>query len=504
MIYTIAFLALLMVFLSKYRRRQVDSCKGPPSWPIFGNFFAVPAHQPYVRFAEWKKTYGEFIPLTIFGRRLFVLNSREVALDLFEKRSAIYSDRPRRTMAELCGLGKALLFQSYASDSTRKGRKLMHAELSKANVGRHIDMQYREILHFVQRLSMSPDNLVHEIERLASSIILAIAYGYQIKDANDAFVSLADSVMDYVSKVISPNNFLVDSIPVLRYIPEWMPGAGFKKEAKICRELLNRMNREPYLSVLKQMSNGTARPSFVSRHLELNELQLTEEEHDLLMWTAGVEVNLWRLLALQTVATLKSFFLAMIIHPEVQNKAKKELDAVIAKEGRLPTLDDKPSLPYIDCIIQELFRWRPVTPMAAHSTLVDDVYRGIAIPAGSVIMANTWAFTHDDEVYQNPEKFYPERFLDGDLPDPRVSVFGFGRRSCPGAYLVDNLLWMLVATTLSAFDILPEVSDDGTENFPSADYTSGAVVEPLPYKCRIVPRSSNLMDLVSYALAGKV
>lgn len=95
----------------------------------------------------------------------------------------------------------------------------------------------------------------------------------------------------------------------------------------------------------------------------------------------------------------------MILHPDVQRKAQKELDAILI-EGRLPNLTDKASLPYIDCILKEVYRWRPVAPLSmvffpqsfivfiglvdAHTSLVDDVYQGCIIPAGSVIMANAW------------------------------------------------------------------------------------------------------------------
>ena len=52
-----------------------------------------------------------------------------------------------------------------------------------------------------------------------------------------------------------------------------------------------------------------------------------------------------------TMATLENFFLAMTLHPEVQKKAQKELDAVVGN-GRLPTFNDRPYLPYINCIIK--------------------------------------------------------------------------------------------------------------------------------------------------------
>ncbi|KDQ23142.1 hypothetical protein PLEOSDRAFT_1021796, partial [Pleurotus ostreatus PC15] len=52
-----------------------------------------------------------------------------------------------------------------------------------------------------------------------------------------------------------------------------------------------------------------------------------------------------------TMATLENFFLVMTLHPEVQKKAQKELDDIVGN-GRLPTFNDRPYLPYIDCIIK--------------------------------------------------------------------------------------------------------------------------------------------------------
>ena len=76
----------------------------------------------------------------------------------------------------------------------------------------------------------------------------------------------------------------------------------------------------------------------------------------------------------------------MVLHPEVQEAAQAELDAVVGKE-RLPCYDDRRSLPYLEAIILECLRWMPVAqiqfPRMTHD---EDEYRGWRIPAGSVVM----------------------------------------------------------------------------------------------------------------------
>ena len=59
---------------------------------------------------------------------------------------------------------------------------------------------------------------------------------------------------------------------------------------------------------------------------------------------------------------MQTLFLAMALHPEVQKKAQAEIDAVVGPD-RLPDIEDRPSLPYINALIKELLRWNLVTPL---------------------------------------------------------------------------------------------------------------------------------------------
>lgn len=58
----------------------------------------------------------------------------------------------------------------------------------------------------------------------------------------------------------------------------------------------------------------------------------------------------------------KTFFLMMIIHPEIQRRAQAELDAVVGPH-RLPTLQDRVNLPYLGAIQKEIYRWAAIVPL---------------------------------------------------------------------------------------------------------------------------------------------
>jgi hypothetical protein len=102
----------------------------------------------------------------------------------------------------------------------------------------------------------------------------------------------------------------------------------------------------------------------------------------------------------QTVSSLMSFFVAALLHPEIQIRAQEEIDAVTGRE-RLPTFEDRPRLPFVDAICKEVLRWRPVVPLGEfdakrsrprkrfhdptaipHAATEDNVYRGFFIPKG--------------------------------------------------------------------------------------------------------------------------
>jgi len=57
-----------------------------------------------------------------------------------------------------------------------------------------------------------------------------------------------------------------------------------------------------------------------------------------------------------------TFIVAALLHPEMQKIAQEELDAVTMRE-RLPTFEDRPRLPFVDAICQEVTRWRPIAPL---------------------------------------------------------------------------------------------------------------------------------------------
>ena len=112
---------------------------------------------------------------------------------------------------------------------------------------------------------------------------------------------------------------------------------------------------------------------------------------------------------------------------------------------------------------------------------------------------------HDPVFYPNPTEFKPERFLkeDGtlnpDAKDPGAFAFGFGRRICPGRFLSDSSLYSVITSVLSVYDLLPPLDKKGNVIKVKPEWTTGLVQRPLPFECRIKPRSKVAEQLIRHS-----
>lgn len=108
--------------------------------------------------------------------------------------------------------------------------------------------------------------------------------------------------------------------------------------------------------------------------------------------------------------------------------ARDQLDSVCGANGeRLPDFADKPNLRYITATVKEALRWRPFAEIGVpHMLTQDDEYEGYKFPAGTMF---TWSALHmslNPDEYEDPERFWPERYLNEDLDNVMKGHWNFG------------------------------------------------------------------------------
>ncbi|KAJ5648513.1 hypothetical protein N7490_004885 [Penicillium lividum] len=468
---------------------------GPKGKPLIGNLLDLPApgKQEWQHWLRHKELYGPLSSVTALGQTLVIINDRQLAFQILEKNSAKHSSRPHLVFAnELSGWGKAPVNQDNTSLLRTYRRAMARTIGTRASASKFDQLLIVETRRFLWRLLDCPQDFLQHIKTAAGAFVLKITYGYDIvPHGRDPLVSLADLALDQFSLAIVPGAWLVDMIPALKYLPEWAPGAGFKKTARYYLETVTNLVNHPFKFTKYKMSQKSHESSFVS------ELLSQGEDEDITKWAAAA---LYGGGADTTVSALEGFFLAMILFPDIQRKAQEEIDRVFG-EPTLPTVADRERLPYIDAVVKETLRWHVVAPLGVpHRTDEDDIIDGFMIPKNALLLPNIWSFNHDPEVYPEPSEFRPERYLAEEgrdtEPDPHDTSFGYGRRLCPGRIVADTSLFLTIANTLATFQITKEIGQDGQEIEPPVDFTPGIISHPVPYKCKFSPRSEKHKALI--------
>ncbi|KAF8169161.1 cytochrome P450 [Mycena galopus ATCC 62051] len=488
--------------ITSRRRSKLPLPPGPKKLPLFGNLFDVPPTHQWETYARWaQECDSDIIYLSLAGRPVIVLSSLEATDALLEKRSSMYSDRERLPMVgELMGWDFDIATMRYG-DEWRIHRRLFNQALNFNAARKYRPHEVTATHGLLGRLLTEPEAFLAHFRQMAGELIMSAAYGIDVLPNNDPWITLAHKAVHTLSIAWVPGLYLVDSFPILKHIPTWFPGAGFKRQAREWRKLSQGMRDLPLLETKRQMEAGIARSSFTADRLSAlkdSEDAFYEERH--VQATAG---TMFLAGADTTVSSLGTFVLAMLAYPEVQKKAQAEVDSITGGQA-LPSFEDEDSMPYVSAVVKEVLRWRNVTPFAVPRLLAtEDEYRGYRLPAGSVVIGNAWAILHDETIYPDPHAFKPERWLLNGRLNPAVkdpeSAFGFGRRLCPGRHMATSSIWIAVASLLAAFDITKAV--DGKENVieSSYEYVSGLISTPLPFKCSIKPRSPEAIGIVQAA-----
>lgn len=206
-------------------------------------------------------------------------------------------------------------------------------------------------------------------------------------------------------------------------------------------------------------------------------------------------------------------------YPDWVARARAELDAVCGPNAeRLPQWEDRPKLKYISAVVKEGFRWRPnIAEIGAPTMLTkDDEYEGYKFPAGTVFTWNAWAIALNSGEYEDPERFWPERFLNGEEENALKGHWAFGpgkrermllfclfrenatdkygptgRRVCVGWKVGEMNVWIAIARILYCFDF-KQIPGKPIDSMTIPQITKNAA----PFDVQVTVRSQAHADLI--------
>ncbi|HEY7622441.1 MAG TPA: cytochrome P450 [Solirubrobacteraceae bacterium] len=221
----------------------------------------------------------------------------------------------------------------------------------------------------------------------------------------------------------------VTFIRSLWYVAPWLaivpPWRGYARAVRRANELLDRL-----------IAERRATPDLDDRDDVLS-LLIRGGENDDDDWLRD---QLMSLLGAGHETTTTGLAWAMELlarHPEIRRRAREGDDA------------------YLDAVVNETLRIRPVIPGMTRRLTEPATVGPYRIPAGVTLLPMASAVHTDERVYDDPEEFKPERFLDERPGTYSWFPFGGGRRRCIGAAFAQTEMRVALRTILDRIDWEP-------------------------------------------------
>lgn len=373
-----------------------------------------------------------------------------------------------------------------------------------------------EMKRFLHELTAKPAEFYNLIHLFCARISSRLSYGHE-ESASEHVLNAGQFIHQ-----LGPSGPVTNLMPWLMLLPEWL--VPDKREVRLRQEeeailwqrLFDEAKRGPqtsdtYVSASRRMKESGATGKL-----------LFENETE-----AKCAVGMLCTVAVFTLAGPAILFvMAMVLHPEWQDKVRAQIDQVVGDE--LLDLKHSPSLPMLRAAIKECLRWKTTVPLGEYllrSTfcfplvltpvvgvprlLTEDYsYDGYHFPKGGVVHVLDIAMSQDPNRYQDPKTYNPDRWLNEKSSNfkapltehPRLKghhIFGRGKRVCPGQDLAEAELFVFCGNMLKYFTLSPALNQEGKPVWPNPDnWTTDVIGGPLPFDCQIKIRDEAKLDIV--------
>jgi cytochrome P450 len=503
---------LTVLYISRKNGKKTDKLL---KLPLIGDLHSSPIEKPLANWDSWAQQNGPIAVPKLFGIiPIVVLNSYEAATELFSRRSQWYSNRPPSVSMEMVtgalpGQSRFTLMHDY-DDHLKLHHRILSPSLGALAAPKYqplMELEAKQLLHdLVNALqhcpdgsTISTDTIYPLLERIQSSVILALHYGLRIPHPDERILHEIIDIQVQVTH-LAANPALPDLIPALRHLPAvlspWKRAADrlYAAQVDLYMRLFHHGRDAAGWNATKQALSTAAKYAPASSSSQVPDLDLAFTLATSIQ--GGMETSPRQLLWL---------FIAALHNPSFVARAHAVLDEVVGRD-RLPRFSDRAGLAFIDAVAHELFRWRPIAPGSIPRRADrDDEFQDVKINKGVTVMANAWGIGRDEQVFDPAlgalQEFVPERWLRegengeerlrSDLPLP---VFGQGRRICQGRRVAIDGTFMQVASLLWAFNV--EMVDGGEPVDPWEMVVVGFMTMPRKRKFKLKPRGDWVLDVI--------
>ncbi|XP_067322193.1 cytochrome P450 2J4-like [Anolis sagrei] len=482
----LAILLLLNYLKQQWSRRHFPP--GPLSLPLIGGVWRIKFGigwnvETLIKLAE---QYGDIFTVWAGHIPVVVLSGFQAVKEGLIDHSEDFSERPLTPFFTTLARGKGVAFSN--GHTWKQQRRFGLVTLRKLGVGKksvegQIEEESRQLAEVFAHEKGQPFDPALPITNSISNVICAMTFGYRFPLEDETFKELIDAVAFTLKFARSLFYGLYEMFP---WLMKHLPGPH-KKAFRATEMLLSLIKKE--IQKHKEQKSFQEPQDFIDFYLleiekrkndptsTYDEENLAQDIHDL--FVAGTET---------TATSLKWAILLLANHPDIQDKAYKEMEDVLCSSSF--SYQDLKKLPYTNAVLHEIQRSKhPLLFGLPRQTTKDVKMRGCLIPKGTAVMPNVRSVLLDPEHWDSPKEFNPNHFLDQNghfVAREEYLAFGAGARVCLGEHLARMEFFIFLVNLLRAFrfQLPPGVKELNEE--PEA----GLTAPPHPYKVCAVPRCS--------------
>ncbi|PHT71995.1 hypothetical protein T459_22780 [Capsicum annuum] len=438
---------------------------GPTGLPILGHLHLL-GKNPHQDLQRLAKKHGPIMYLRLGLVPTTIASSADAAEKFLKTYDHIFASRPHHEASQYLAYGqKNMIFAKYGV-YWRNMRKLCTVHLlSNHKIHSFQSMRKQEVELLIESLKEEARDhvaldLSAKITSLNANVTCLMVFGKKYMDEDLDKRGFKAVVQEVVRLSAAPN--LGDFFPLLGVIDLQGLTRKLKDLSKVFDEFLEKIidehvedhdrkqTKDFVDTMMDVMKSGEAEFQFDRCNIKAILLVLINSP------VSSFSIQDMLFAAMDTTASSVEWILTELLrHPEVMKKLRKELQEVVGLERRVEE-SDLENLNYLDMVVKEGMRMHPVAPLFYHESMEDCVVSDLHIPKGSRILVNCYAVQRDPNVWPEPDKFLPDRFLESSIDfrghDFQLIPFGSGRRSCPGMQLGITVIRLVVAQLVHCFE----------------------------------------------------
>nr|BAV93926.1 cytochrome P450 3201G3 [Chamberlinius hualienensis] len=473
---------ILVKWIIKRANIIVKLPPGPWGLPLVG-YLPWIRKNAYESFIDISKKYGGLFSVNLGRETVVVLNDWKAVKATLLDQPNVFSGRPDMHLARYLVQKKDVTFSDGIAWKIQRKLTLQGfiniGLLNKSMENRILDLTQEVI----EKLSLYNNKEAPMDSIFFSSILLTNWKLISVIPIDRNKLEEYEDAMNVIFFGLRPDN-PINLFEWLRFIPP--NRSGYKAFVNACDYVNNSLGEIVNIH-LKNWEDGNAH-DFIDRYIaEIKKKELNGQKAPAPFTIENLLGSLFNTFAAgvdTTNVTCLWAFLYLAYNQDSQKKAQKELDEVVGR-FRMPSLDDFTKLPYIEAVIMEVHRKASLVPLAVpHRAIEDAKVFGYTIPKGTTCYPNIYAVHHDPTLWDDPQMFKPERFLDENnkvVWPPYLMPFSVGPRACLGQPLAQMELKLIISSLLHKFHFNFPVG----QNLPTFDVDYSITLRPFPYSLLI-------------------